>query len=143
MTPVVSFTKEVNPRLDKRPLVFNGRLVNRGLTSLVKETTGVNDHISDIKSYIQMNMKYNTDYKIRENCSQRWRESFLFAAQWLTNMKHITAHKLSIQGNTALDTVWLTREHNGHIWGVVWEFKSWPLSLMCVILNRMVTDLGV
>ena len=34
--PVASFTKEVNSRLAKRPLVFNGRLANRGLTSLVK-----------------------------------------------------------------------------------------------------------
>ena len=40
-TPVASFTKEVNPRLAKRPLVFNGRLPNRGLTSLVKGATGV------------------------------------------------------------------------------------------------------
>ena len=40
--PVVSFTKEVHPRLAKRPLVFNGRLANRGLTSLVKEATGCN-----------------------------------------------------------------------------------------------------
>ena len=38
---VVPFTKEVNPRLAKRPLVFNGHLANRGLTSLVKEATGV------------------------------------------------------------------------------------------------------
>ena len=36
-TPVSSFTKEVNPRLAKCPLVFNGRLANCGLTSLVKE----------------------------------------------------------------------------------------------------------
>ena len=34
------FTKEVNPRLAKRPLIFKGRLGNRGLTSLVKEATG-------------------------------------------------------------------------------------------------------
>ena len=39
LTPVASFTKEVNPRLAKRPLVFNGRLANRRLTSLVKEAT--------------------------------------------------------------------------------------------------------
>ena len=38
--PVASFTEEVNPRLAKSPLVFNGRLANRGLTSLVKEATG-------------------------------------------------------------------------------------------------------
>ena len=38
---VASFTKEVNSGLAKRPLVFNGRLANRGLTSLVKEATGV------------------------------------------------------------------------------------------------------
>ena len=40
-TPVDSFTKKVNLRLAKRPLVINGRLANRGLTSLVKEATGV------------------------------------------------------------------------------------------------------
>ena len=39
-SPVASFTKEVNSWLAKRPLVFNGRLANRGLTSLVKEATG-------------------------------------------------------------------------------------------------------
>ena len=38
-TPVAFFTKEVNPWLAKCPLVFNGRLVNRGLTSLIKEAT--------------------------------------------------------------------------------------------------------
>ena len=38
---VASFTKEVNPRLAKRPLVLNGRFANRGLTSLVKEATVV------------------------------------------------------------------------------------------------------
>ena len=38
--PVASITKEVNPRLAKRPLKTNGRLANRGLTSLVKEATG-------------------------------------------------------------------------------------------------------
>ena len=36
---VASFTKEVNPRLAKRPLKTNGRLANRGSTSLVKEAT--------------------------------------------------------------------------------------------------------
>ena len=35
--PVASFTKEGNSRLAKHPLVFNGHLANRGLTSLVKE----------------------------------------------------------------------------------------------------------
>ena len=38
-TPVASFSKEVNLLLAKRPLVSNGRLANRGLTSLVKEAT--------------------------------------------------------------------------------------------------------
>ena len=38
--PVASFTTKVYLRLAKRPLVFNGRLDNRGLTSLVKEATG-------------------------------------------------------------------------------------------------------
>ena len=34
------FTKEVYPRLAKRQLKTNGRLANRGLTSLVKEAIG-------------------------------------------------------------------------------------------------------
>ena len=41
---VVPFTEEVNSSLAKRPLVFNGRLVNRRLTSLVKEATGACIH---------------------------------------------------------------------------------------------------
>ena len=40
--PVASFAKEVNPRLAKRPLIFNGRLAYRGLTSLVNEAIAVN-----------------------------------------------------------------------------------------------------
>ena len=39
-TTVASFAKEVTSGLAKRPLVFNGRLANRGLTFLVKEATG-------------------------------------------------------------------------------------------------------
>ena len=39
--PEASFTNEVNPWLAKRPLFFNGRLADRRITSLVKETTGV------------------------------------------------------------------------------------------------------
>ena len=38
-TPVASFTKEVNPWLAKRPLIFNGRLAHRELTSRIKEAT--------------------------------------------------------------------------------------------------------
>ena len=38
--PVASFAKEVNPRLAKRPLVFNGHLANFRLTSFVKEAKG-------------------------------------------------------------------------------------------------------
>ena len=39
--PMASFIKEVNPWLAKRPLKTHGRLANLGLTSLVKEATGV------------------------------------------------------------------------------------------------------
>ena len=39
ISTVAFFTKEVNPRSAKRPLIFNGRLANRGLISLVKEAT--------------------------------------------------------------------------------------------------------
>ena len=37
--PVSSFSKEVNPRLAKRPLKTNGLIANLGLTSSVKEVT--------------------------------------------------------------------------------------------------------
>ena len=37
---MASFTKEVNPRLAKRPLKTNGRLPNVELTSIVKEAIG-------------------------------------------------------------------------------------------------------
>ena len=40
--PVASFSKEAKPRLAERPLKTNGRLANRGTTSLVKEATGIN-----------------------------------------------------------------------------------------------------
>ena len=43
---VASIIKEVNPRLAKRPLVFNGHLANCRLTSLGKEATGVAGHQS-------------------------------------------------------------------------------------------------
>ena len=39
--PVDYFAKEANPRLAKRPLETNGRLVNLVLLSLIKEATGV------------------------------------------------------------------------------------------------------
>ena len=39
VNPVASFTKEVNTRLSKHPLIFNGYLANRKLTSLVNEAT--------------------------------------------------------------------------------------------------------
>ena len=39
--PVASFTKEANPWLAKCPLKTNGRLANHGLTSLIKEATGI------------------------------------------------------------------------------------------------------
>ena len=40
-SPVASFTKEVNTRLAKWPLVFNGRLASRVWTSLLKEVPGL------------------------------------------------------------------------------------------------------
>ena len=39
LAPVASFTKEVNPRLAKRPLKTIGFLANRELIFLVKEAT--------------------------------------------------------------------------------------------------------
>ena len=43
---MASFTKEVNPRLAKRPLKTNGILAKLELTSLIKEATGLK-HITD------------------------------------------------------------------------------------------------
>ena len=61
--PVASFTKEVNPRLAKRPLKTNGHLANRGLTSLVKEATA-NWFLGNI---FQWNLYQNTTIFIEEN----------------------------------------------------------------------------
>ena len=47
---VASFTKEVNSRLAKRPLKINGRLPKRGLTSLVKEVTGLQMSYRDLST---------------------------------------------------------------------------------------------
>ena len=58
ISPVVSFTKEFNSRLAKRPLVFNGRLANNGLTSLVKEATGGYDLLI-WSSFNQKSYRYN------------------------------------------------------------------------------------
>ena len=51
---VASFIKEVNLRLAKRPLETNGRLVNRGFTSLVREATGYNTHFSRFSSGFEL-----------------------------------------------------------------------------------------
>ena len=40
VTPMASFTEEIDPGLAQRPMKTNGRLANRRLTSLVKEATG-------------------------------------------------------------------------------------------------------
>ena len=40
---MASFTKEVNLQLAKRPFIFNGRLANHRLISLVKEATGASE----------------------------------------------------------------------------------------------------
>ena len=65
--PVACFTKEVNPRLAKRPLVSNGRLANRGSTSLVKEATGsCNWNIPLIQTRGSISVKI-TSYKYRNS----------------------------------------------------------------------------
>ena len=61
--PVASFAKEVNLRLAKRPLVFNGRLANRGLTSFVKKATG--DHYKNAYELLNlMTLKFSALKKI-------------------------------------------------------------------------------
>ena len=62
---------EVNPWLAKRPLVFNGRLANRGLTSFVKETP--DNHVGTT-SVIPIILVYTLSM---------WR----LTAKWLTFLK--------------------------------------------------------
>ena len=50
-TIVGSFTKKINPRLVKCPLIFNGRIANLEVTSFVKEATGVCGEINKIPIY--------------------------------------------------------------------------------------------
>ena len=55
--------KKINQRLAKRPLKTNGRLVDRGLSSLVKEATGF--HV--INSYSSGLLRWHWD-RIQDNC---------------------------------------------------------------------------
>ena len=54
---MTSFYKDINPGLVKRPLASVGRLVNRGLTSLVKKTNGG---------------EWKTRVRSRRPCSNSW-----------------------------------------------------------------------
>ena len=60
---MASFTKEVNPRLAKRPLVFNGCLANLGLTSLVKEATD-NQELNNSKMQLKLLEKWVTGHQL-------------------------------------------------------------------------------
>ena len=51
---LASFAKEVNSRLAKCPLVFNGHLANHGLTSSVKEATGKKTHMNVVGNSLQI-----------------------------------------------------------------------------------------
>ena len=57
--PVASFSKENNPRLAKRPVKTNGRLANRGLTSLVKEAAEVWDMSRHHSDYYTITLSYS------------------------------------------------------------------------------------
>ena len=63
LLPVASFTKLVNPRLAKRPLVFNGRLGNCGLTSLVKEVTVTKALSGQIEAYCKLDPIWHISVK--------------------------------------------------------------------------------
>ena len=52
--PLASFTKEVNPLLAKRPLVFNGRLANLGSTSFVKGATVLGTTLSNTFYFVEI-----------------------------------------------------------------------------------------
>ena len=56
---MASFTKEVNLRLAKLPLLFNGPLANRRLTPLVKEVTVV-QHVRSVPQ--KLCQKHNPNY---------------------------------------------------------------------------------
>ena len=68
---VASFTKEVEQRLAKRPLVFNGRLANRGLTSfLVKEATEVlplSEKLPLMNSYTMMTSSNGNIFRVTDH----------------------------------------------------------------------------
>ena len=76
---MASFTKEVNERLAKRPLVINGRLANRRLTSLVKEAHALwsrehpRKHSSELVS--------GTDKRLLHNLT--WQHCQLSGVSWI------------------------------------------------------------
>ena len=57
-------TKEVNPRLAKRPLKIKWRLANRGLTSLVKEATGMGSKIDFDKRKLKKSLFFFSEEEI-------------------------------------------------------------------------------
>ena len=61
--PQVTFNKEVNSWLAKRPLVFDGRLANLGSTSLVKEATVLRRTLSNTLYFVEQFPKCAVDNK--------------------------------------------------------------------------------
>ena len=66
---MASLTKEVNWRLAKRPLVFNGRLANRGLTSLThlpldKMAANLTDNILK-RIFLNKNIRIAIQFSLR------------------------------------------------------------------------------
>ena len=90
--PVASFTKEVNPRLAKRPLKTNGRLGNHKLTSLVKEATVV--------CFAEM-LKRKLQILLNTPDPHKWAKGCLLWVLWKikSNRKIVTVHCIYIQYN--------------------------------------------
>ena len=108
-TPVASFTKEVNTWLAKRPLVFNGRLTYRGLTSLVEEAT---DPYADMLTLFNLQSS---------RCDERWTmackgwsgTSFAEKSYWVTCKRRQNVGKSmqvscrNRQGTFVLKMIWI------------------------------------
>ena len=102
-----SFTKEVNSRLAKCPLVFNGRLTYGGLTSLVKEANSL--QLSPLITWLNIIW-----YCVKQNSDgcRNW------ISLWFAK-KHYTSH----QNKGAV--VWLLR--------VIW--RRWPCC-NCIVIDQ-------
>ena len=113
---------EVNPRLLKRSFKTNGRLDNRGLTSLVKETTrDTNSQGINSNGIGLVILEYSGFGTKRVNNADGFGESRQNIYSWLLMILHLTDDYMHHQASFSQRTdvlfkwrLWKTIQHKTH-----------------------------